>query len=542
MKAVSRLTRCRYPQRDVIFGVAVPVVDLQSPEEFDSMRTRILSAVIIAVWSLFALTLAAQELESRVVEHTLPNGMKLLLLKRTQSPTVALSMYLKVGAVDEPINRTGIAHMMIEHMLLKGTRILGTKNYEAEAPLIARLDALYEQYDNERDKGEAADPARLAELERQIQETQEEQKQYILSNELDQVYSYHGAEDLNAGTSIDYTTYYMSLPKNKLELWMMIESERMRDPVLREFYTERDVVMEERRMRYETQPDGMLQEQFQAAAFIAHPYGRPVIGWASDLSRLKRAEAEKFFRTYYAPNNTVVAIVGDIEPHAVISMMTEYFGNIPPQELPERVSTKEPEQRGERRVTVEFDAEPQLLIGFHKPTLPAYDDFVFDVISGLLSKGRTSRLYKSLVEEKQLAVSVDTYNGWPGARYDNLFLIEAVPRFPHTTQEVEDAIYAELQRLADEPVPERELQKVRNQLEAEFIRGLGSNEGMASNLAYFELIAGSWRYLLTFRETVKKIGAEDIQRAAKKYLNASNRTVATLVKKASAQKGSENAQ
>lgn len=501
------------------------------------MRVRTLTGF----FCLFISTLTAQELESRVVEHTLANGMKVLLLKRTQSPTVALSMYVKVGAVDEPINQTGIAHM-IEHMLFKGTRILGTKNYEAEIPLMEKLDALYEEYDRERDKGDAADKNRLEELQRQIKEVQDEQRQHILSNEFDQIYSYHGAEGLNAGTSIDYTTYYLSLPKNKLELWMVIESERMRDPVLREFYVERDVVMEERRMRYETRPDGMLQEQFQAAAFTAHPYGRPVIGWPSDLNRLKRPEAEKFFRTYYAPNNTVVAIVGDIEPNAVVSMMREYFGDIPPQEIPERVATKEPPQRGERRVVVEFDAEPQLLIGYHKPTLPSYDDFVFDVLSALLSNGRTSRLYRALVEEKQLAVSVDTYNGWPGARYDNLFLIEAVPRFPHTPQEVEEAIYAELRRLAEEPVPERELQKVRNQMEASFIRRLGSNEGMASQLAYFELIAGSWRYILQFRETVQKITAEDVQRVAKKYFTASNRTVATLVKKPSSQEGNDRAE
>lgn len=496
---------------------------------------------LMGFFTLFVSALAAQELESRIVEHTLANGMKVLLLKRTQSPTVALSMYVKVGAVDEPINQTGIAHM-VEHMLFKGTRILGTKNYEAEVPLMEKLDALYEEYDRERDKGDAADKNRLEELQRQIKEVQDEQKQYILSNEFEQVYSYHGAEDLNAGTSIDYTVYYLSLPKNKLELWMMIESERMRDPVLREFYVERDVVLEERRMRYETQPDGMLQEQFQATAFIAHPYGRPVIGWASDLNRLKRPEAEKFFRTYYAPNNTVVAIVGDIEPQAVVSMMTEYFGDIPPQEIPERVATKEPPQRGERRVVVEFDAEPQLLIGYHKPTLPSYDDFVFDVISALLSNGRTSRLYRSLVEEKQLAVSVDTYNGWPGARYDNLFLIEVVPRFPHTSQEVEEAVYVELRRLAEEPVPERELQKVRNQMEASFIRRLGSNEGMASQLAYFETIAGSWKYILQFRETVQKITAEDVQRVAKKYFTVSNRTVATLVKKPSSQEGNNRAE
>jgi len=487
-----------------------------------------------ATWVLCALVLPlayAQDLEERVIEHTLPNGMRLLLLRRTQSPTVAVNMYIKVGAVDEPVNQTGIAHML-EHMLFKGTKVLGTTNYEAEAPIIRRLDELYAEYDRERDASQGEESERLNELRQQIDAAQEEQKQYVLSNELDQVLSYHGAENLNAGTSIDYTTYYMSLPANKLELWMMIESERMRDPILREFYVERDVVLEERRMRYEVQPDGVLQEQFQAAAFVAHPYGRPVIGWPTDVNRLKRPDAEMFFRTFYAPNNVVVAIVGDIEPEQVIERMASYFGDIPPQPIPERIATVEPPQAGERRVSVEFDAEPQVMIGYHKPTVPSFDDFVFDVISGLLTSGRTSRLYRALVEEQQVAVNVDTYNGWPGARYPNLFLIEATPRFPHTAEDAEKAIYAELERLANEPVPERELQKIRNQLEAGFIRGLNSNEGMSSQLAYFESIAGTWKYVLQFRETVARITAEDVQRVAKQYLKASNRTVATLVKTA----------
>lgn len=490
----------------------------------------------IRVWSLVVLTLGAvatlyaQDLEERVVEHTLPNGMKLLLMRRPQSPTVALNMYVKVGAVDEPVNKTGIAHML-EHMLFKGTKVLGTKNYQAEEPLMKRLDELYQQYDAERDKGESADTTKLAELKAQIEQTTSAQKEHILSNELDEVYSREGAEGMNAGTSIDYTTYFLSLPTNKLELWMMLESERMRNPVLREFYTERDVVMEERRMRYEVQPDGMLQEQFQAAAFIAHPYQRPVIGWDSDINRLKRPEAEEYFRTYYAPNNTVCAIVGDIDPPKVIEMMTSYFGDIPKQDIPERVSTREPAQKGERRVAVEFDAEPELLIGYHKPTLPHFDDFVFDMISGILSSGRTSRLYKKLVEEQQLAVDIGTYNGWPGARYDNLFLVYATPRHPNTPAQVEEAIYKELERLMTEPVTEKELQKVRNQMQAGFVRSLDSNEGMAENLAEFELLAGTWKYLLNQLKAIESITAEDVQRVAKQYFTTTNRTVGTLVRK-----------
>ena len=481
-------------------------------------------AVLALCWS----AAFAQEIEERVVEHTLDNGMKLLLMRRTQSPTVALNMYVRVGGVDEPKGETGIAHML-EHMLFKGTKTLGTMDYDAEVPLMAQIDALYEDYDAERQKGDAADTERVEALHQQIEAAQAAAKAIIRSNELDEVYSRNGAQGLNAGTSIDYTRYVVSLPANRLELWMRIESERMRDPVLREFYTERDVVMEERRRRNDTDPDGILYEQFISLAYQAHPYGRPTIGWASDIDRLKRGEAERFFRTHYAPNNSVVAIVGDIDPETVTRQMDHYFGDIPAQEIDAAAITREPDQKGERRVTVEYDAEPRLFIGYHKPTLPSFDDFVFDMISGLLSSGRTSRLYKSLVEDQQVVVGVDTSNGWPGARYDNLFVVQATPRHPNTPGEVEEAIYAELERLMSEPISEHELQKVRNQMEAGFVRGLNSNEGMASQLGYFESMAGSWKYVLTFLDTLGTITEDDVHRVASQYLTKQNRTVATMV-------------
>ena len=363
----------------------------------------------------------------------------------------------------------------------------------------------------------------------------EEQKQHIISNQIGELYAYHGETGLNAGTGRDMTVYYLQLPSNKIELWMRVEAERMRDPVFREFYAERDVVMSERRQMVESSPGGLLNESFYAAAFVAHPYGRPTIGWTSDLNRLRRKEAEAFFRTYYAPNNSIVSIVGDVDIEWAIERMSHYFGGIAPQEIPERVGTKEPVQRGERRVTVEFDAEPQLRIGYHKPTVPSRDDFVFDMINGVLTGGRTSRLYKALVVDQQLAVSVSSGNGAPGVRYDNLFVVSATPRHPHTPGDVEAAIYAELERLKEEPPTERELQKVRNQNQASFIRGLDSNSGMSFQLGYYELVAGSWRYVQTQMETMNSITAEEVQAVATEYFTPQKRTVATLVKPAAAE-------
>ncbi len=493
------------------------------------------AALMLTACAALCLTASAQNLEERVVEHTLDNGMKLLLMPRTQSPTVALHIWVKAGSVDEPIDRTGIAHML-EHMLFKGTRQLGALNYDAEKPLLDKLDELHVQYDplNTADDLSDEQEAQRDRLKAEIERVQQQARELAVPSQVSELYAYEGAVGLNAGTGTDFTAYIVSLPANKIELWMRIEAERMRDPVLREFYTERDVVMEERKQRYGSDPFGMLSDALLTAAFKAHPYGTPIIGWESDIERLKRPEAERFFKTYYAPNNAVVAIVGDIDVERVVERMTHYFGGIPAQEIPPRIGTKEPKQSGERRVYVKFDAEPRLQVAFHKPTVPSYDDFVFNVINSLLTSGRTARLYKALVEERQVAASVRSVNGYPGSRFPNLFMIDIVPRSPHTPEQVEQALYAELERLKNEPVSDRELQKVRNQFQADFIRGLNSNAGMASQLGYYELIAGSWRYTQTLLDKANRINAEDIQRAAREYLTWENRTVAVLVREAPA--------
>jgi predicted Zn-dependent peptidase len=243
---------------------------------------------------------------------------------------------------------------------------------------------------------------------------------------------------------------------------------------------------------------------------------------------LRAPEAERFFRTWYAPNNTVLAAVGDVDPTAFIALVREAFGTIPPQPLPAAAATTEPEQRGERRATLVAEAQPELLIGWHKPTLPSFEDYVFDLIDGLLTSGRTSRLYRSLVEESQVAVSVSSVNGLPGGRYPNLFTISATPRAPHTVAEVEAAIDAEIARLIAEPAAPEELQRIRNKLRADLVRGLQSNEGMAGTLAYYASLAGDWRYLTTHLERLERITPADIQGVAARYLRRENRTVAVI--------------
>ncbi|MCH8294035.1 insulinase family protein [Candidatus Poribacteria bacterium] len=483
----------------------------------------------VALLLVIPMIAAAQNIEDRVIEHTFDNGLKLLMMVRHTSPTVAPYIIFKAGSVDEANDSRGIAHML-EHMLFKGTKTVGTKDYEAEKVVLDAIDLIGDQLDAEKAKGKRANMDKIAELEAKLKEKQEEHKQWIVQGEYAEIYTRHGSTGFNAGTSRDWTIYTVELPSNKLELWAMLESDRLKNAVLREFYVEREAVMEERRMGVDTNPGGKLREEFHAAAFRAHPYGMPIIGWPSDISMLNRRKAEEFLRLYYAPNNSIMVIVGDINPPEVIALIERYFGDIPSQPLPPAVTTVEPKQDGERRIEVEFDAEPQVMIGYHKPTAPHFDDYVLDIISAVLSQGRTSRLYKKLIETG-LAVSMDTTNGTPGARYNNLFVINGAPLAPNTTADFEGAVYEELEKLKIEPVSEKEFKRILKQVDARFIRDLSSNSGLAWQLASFEAFAGTWRYLVEWRETVHKITPEDIMRVAKTYFTKSNRTVATLVKK-----------
>lgn len=474
----------------------------------------------------------APGLAERVIEHRLANGMTVLLVERHQIPVVSINLTFGVGGVNERTGATGIAHLY-EHMAFKGTRRLGTKDYEQERLMLAELDRLAVAAEQSRGHLRATgqqDSPELQHLRKAFNEAQGRADQFVVNNEMAMLYQRHGAIDLNASTDKDVTRYTVSVPANRLPLWAAIEADRMANPVLREFYKERAVVMEERRLRIDDNPAGSLYEAFAAAAFQAHPYGHPTIGWASDVLALTPSATEQFFRTYYGPSNAVIAMAGDLNPPEVITLIEHTFGRIPGSPPPPPVVTVEPPQRGERRVEVEFDAQPILLIGYHKPGLGQPDDFVFDVLSSVLSEGVTSRLYSRLVRETRLAASIGTDSSFPGVRIENLFVVRATPLAPHTTAELEEAIYAELDRLKIEPVSPRELEKVLNNLDADLVRSLRSNSGLAAQLAYFEAVARDWRYLLRARDRIAAVTPADIQRVASAYLVKSNRTVATLVK------------
>lgn len=496
-----------------------------------------LSVTLILNLNVGQLFAATPSLAERVIEHRLANGLTILMVERHQTPVVSINITFAVGGVNEQVGQTGLAHLY-EHMAFKGTRLVGTTNYEKEKPLLDELTLVGTELDQrQRDvaaKGggpTAEEQGSIESLQNRLLKLQTQAAQYVVGNQMALLYQRHGGVGLNASTGKDVTRYMISLPSNRLPLWAAIEADRMANPVLREFYKERGVVMEERRLRNDDSPNGLLFETFTSTAFRAHGYGVPTIGWGSDILSLTPAATEAFFKAHYGPNRATIALVGDINPKESIALIEQTFGKIPAAPSPPPLVTVEPEQRGERRVEVEFDAEPVIVIGYHKPGLGHPDDDVFDVIDAVLSDGLTSRLHQTLVREKRLAASAGSDANYPGVRAPNLFILTATPLAPHTTAEVEAAIYEEIERLKREPVSQKELEKVLNNLDADLVRGLRSNGGLASQLALYQAVAGDWRYILTSRDKVAAVTAADVQRVATQYLTKSNRTVGILVKK-----------
>jgi predicted Zn-dependent peptidase len=474
-----------------------------------------------------------ESLRDRVKEHALPNGMKFLLLERHTSPTVAFHVYFDVGSVDEDVGQTGIAHLY-EHMAFKGTRQIGTTNYEEESKHFPAIDMLQAELTAERDKGGAAEKSKLQRLEVQLKKETEEAEKYVVPNEVGRLFEENGVARLNAQTQRDQTHYYLSLPSNKIELWMAIESDRIQNTVLRQLYTERDVVMEELRRTIDTNPiNKLLFEDVITTAFHAHPYGlHSGIGWTSDVSHLTRAEVERFFKKYYGAANCTVAIVGDFETSKIIPMIDKYFSSAPAGEKNPGVVTVEPPQDGERRIELEAAIQPILALAYHRPNTMSDDDVIYDIIEHLLTDGRTSRLYKNLVEGKGIAAEVDALPNPPlvTAKYPSLFEIIGVPVTPtHTVAELESAINDELEKLKSQPVDKQELQKIINQVDYGFVRSLASNETLAELLVFTQGLEGDWKRLLTYRQKLAAVTPEEVMRVCRQTFTRSNRTVAYIV-------------
>jgi predicted Zn-dependent peptidase len=470
---------------------------------------------------------SAQDLasfEARVSERQLANGLTVIVCERPQAPVFSFFIHVDAGSDREVPGITGLAHMF-EHMAFKGTDVIGTTDYAAEAAALERVEQAYAAYDRERRRPVGRDEARLAELEKAWKEAIAEADRYVVRNAFGEIIDREGGVGLNAFTSSDETGYFYSLPVNRLELWAYLESERFLKPVMREFYKERDVVMEERRMRTDSQPIGRLVEQFLAAAFTAHPYGQPGVGWPSDLQSFSASDAAEFYRRYYVPANMTLAVVGDVKATQLMPLLERYFGRLPKVAKPEPLRTVEPPQRAERTVVLRDPAQPFYVEGYHRPDARDPDDAVYDVISDILSSGRTSRLYRALVRDKKIAAAAAGFSGFPGTKYPNLFAFYAVPTPGHTPQEVQAAIREEIEKLKTADVSDEELEMVKTRARADLIRRLASNQGLALQLATYKARLGDWRELFRQVDALAKVSKADVRRIASQVFVPENRTV-----------------
>jgi predicted Zn-dependent peptidase len=489
-------------------------------------RTLKVSCVFV-LCSAFALAQDVASFEKRVTVKKLANGLTVLICQRPEAPVFSFFTLVDAGSAQDPMRETGLAHMF-EHMAFKGTNKIGTTDYAAEKPALEKVETTYATYVAERDKTVGQDKAKLAQLEKAWKDAIAEANKYVVPNQFGKIIEQNGGEDMNAFTSYDETAYHYSLPENRLELWAYLESERFLHPVMREFYKERDVVIEERRMRTDSNPFGRLLEQFTESAFTAHPYHRPTVGWMSDLNHFSATDAQKFFDHYYVAGNMVVAVAGDINPAQALPILEKYFGRLPANPKPDQSTTQEPPQNSERRVVLTEHSQPIYIEGYHRPDYRSEDDAVFDAISDLMSEGRTSRLYRALVRDKKIASFSEGLTGYPGVKYPHLFAFLAVPLPGHKPQEMADAIHAEIDRLKKEDISDEELKMIKTRSKANLIRGLADNQGLATQLATYQTRYGDWRELFRSVDRIDKVSKADIRRVANEVFNETNRTVGVI--------------
>jgi predicted Zn-dependent peptidase len=475
--------------------------------------------------------------DGRTTVHVLDNGWTFVIVEQDGPPIAAVATVAGVGSVHEVPGITGVAHL-IEHLAFKGTSRIGALDGAAEEAALAALEEAYSSLLREL-RRRPQDAGRIEESRRVFEALQERAASLADSGRLAAIIEREGGVGLNAATERDYTVFTYALPANKLELFAHLESERFADPVFRDLYKEREVVNEERRQRVENRALGKLIEQCLAVAFTAHPYGQPVLGHPSDLEALTPADVAAFFRRYYVPSNLVTAIVGNVRSETVIPLLEEYFGAIPGGAEPPLLRTQEPPSLSEKTIVLYDEAQPLYAEMYHRPGVGHPDDAVFVAIDDILSSGRTSRLYRVLVRDQQLAAFVDSFTPFPGLRFANLLLVVAIPNRDRSVAELRTAIRAELSRLREEPVTAAELVRFRTRARADLFRRLRDDQGLARELAVHQTLHGDWRELFRSLSRYDAVTAEDVQRVARTTFLPSNRTSGTVVTHQGTAPGSE---
>jgi predicted Zn-dependent peptidase len=452
----------------------------------------------------------------------LPNGLKIILYPDRQAPVVAARIFYVTGSVHEHPGNTGIAHLL-EHMLFKGTRKVGVKDFKKDSLILKQIDDVMARL---RRTGAADTNARKG-LKKAYDSLLAAERELLIKYELWEAYEKAGGTGLNAFTSDLMTAYFVTLPKNRLELFLWLESDRMQNAVLREFYPERDVVMEERRMRVEDSPTGRYWESLMGVFYEAHPFRFPTIGYPSDIRNLTKEQAEEHYRAYYKPNNAILVLAGDIDVPASMAMIRKYFGGMGRGAEFPPVVTEEPQQPGEKRMTVrKNDAKPRYDLLFHTPGFPHQDLYALDIVEGVLS-GKSGRLYRRLVKDQKIALSAAAGNG--ADRYTSSFHVSvdldgAKPQL----DKVEKAVWDVLYDLGQKPITERELTRAKNQVAARTLRQLQNIEELATELAFWEM-RGGWNHINRFPELVQQVTAQQVQDVCKKYFYRKNSTVGVIL-------------
>jgi zinc protease len=418
-----------------------------------------------------------------VYEETLENGLKVFIIKDRNAPLAVFEIWYNAGSINEQVGKTGLSHLL-EHMMFKGTPRYGSKVFSKVIGKAGGID--------------------------------------------------------NAGTSHDYAYYFQKLAPDRLDLSIQMEADRMRNLIMDngDFLSERDVVMEERRMRYEDDPQNLVFEEVVATAFKNNPYRWPVIGWMEDLNNVTRDDLMDYYRKHYVPNNAFIVIAGNVDVNAVMAKIRSEFGPIPKGPEIGKLNIQEPVQKGEKRVYINKEAElPYVISAYKTPNVLHEDSYALDVLAGVLAGGKSGRIYRSLVDEKRIALSA-------GAGYSNfnkypfIFYLEGTPLPGKKIEEVENALYEEVRKVKDQPPSEREVQKAKNQIEADFIMGQDSVYSQAMVLAQFEML-DNWRLKEKYIEGLRKVTPYDVQRVANKYMVVDQRTVGTLIPVKNDESGSE---
>ena len=488
---------------------------------------------------LFSLPLIAQQVP--VIETNLPNGLRLLLVERHGEPSIAGAWVAHVGSANEHPGITGIAHLF-EHMMFKGTTTIGTTDAKQDLTILAQQEIIRDNMRAEEARmraqirrGTLDDllkpenwTPRYRELQKEFQALVEAERKVLVKNEFDKIYSSNGASGMNAFTMQDMTAYFCSVPANKIELWMWMESERILHPVFREFYAERDVVFEERRMRLESTPMGVPMETFNALFWEALPYSWDTLGWPSDVSTISKPQADAFYATFYTPQNLTLILVGDFDLHQIIPLAEKYFTRIPRGQIdPPDLVTLEPRQTVEKRMNAEVAANPQVEIYYHTVPFEHKDSYALEILSQILST-QTGRLYKGMVINQGLANDVNAEQN--SMKWAGYFDINGEAATGHSPGEVEKSIYAEIEKLQRDEVPAAELEKVKNNFAAAQYRKLNSNMSILHSLIWTEG-EGDWREINQANTKLQSVTAAEVKRVANAYLTKENRAVATFTRK-----------